>query len=190
MFRTTRRTAAAVTAGAVAALTLATAGAANAATPTAAHPAVAQCTTADLSADFQLQPNVGDRPETEGAALIMVTNHSKHTCTVRGFIGLGYVDAKGTQHSAVTHRTSYVPTTTITLRPGRTAFAGANFISQPYGCATATKALVTPPNQKSSVATPFLSAEGGGKKQNVTLCGDKFNITALAPSASEIGIFS
>ncbi|WP_269853668.1 DUF4232 domain-containing protein [Streptomyces sp. RPT161] len=184
------RTAAVATTGALAALsclTLTTAGTANAAT--AATPTVAQCATGDLKADFQLQPNVGDRPETEGSALIMVTNHSKHTCSVRGFVGLGYVDAKGKQHSAATHRTSYVPTTTITLRPGTTAFAGADFVSQPYGCQKATKALVTPPNQTTSIATPFLSADGGGKKQDITLCGDKFNITALAPSASWIGIF-
>ncbi|WKK21996.1 DUF4232 domain-containing protein [Streptomyces olivoreticuli] len=163
---------------------------AHAATPAASATSIPQCATADLGADFQLQPNVGDRPETRGAALIMVTNNSKHTCNVRGFIGLGYVDAQGKHRDATAHRTSYVPVTTITLRPGTTAFAGANFVSQPTGCPTATAALVTPPNQTTSIATPFLSAEGGGEKQNVTLCGESFNITALAPRASDIGIFN
>jgi hypothetical protein len=185
---TARRTAALAVSGALAAagVIALTAGTAGAAT----SKAVPQCGTSALSADFQLQPNVGDRPEAEGVALIMVTNHSKKTCSVRGYVGLGYVDANGKKHSAATHRTAYVPVRTITLRPKATAFAGANFVSQPYGCTTATKALVTPPNQTTSLTTPFLSALGGGKTQPITLCGNSFNLTDLAPSASDIGIFS
>jgi hypothetical protein len=146
--------------------------------------------TAGLSADFHLQPNVGDRPETEGVALIMLTNKSKSTCTVRGYVGLGYVDAKNKHHNSTANHSKKIKVTTVTLKPGHTAFAGANFISQPTGCAKATKALVTRPTQTKSLVTPFLSAKGGGKTQTITLCGNKFNLTALAPTASAIGFFA
>jgi ABC-type phosphate transport system substrate-binding protein len=120
----------------------------------------------------------------------MLTNKSKHTCTVRGYVGLGYVDTKNKHHSSTANRSKKIKVTTITLKPGHTAFAGANFISQPTGCAKATKALVTPPNQTKSLVTPFLSAQGSGKTQTITLCGNKFNATALSPIASAIGIFA
>lgn len=181
--RIARRAVTVTTAAALAAaggFALSTAGTATAATPQA----VKACTTAGLSADFQLQPNLGDRPETEGVALIMLTNKSKHTCTVRGYVGLGYVDTKNKHHSSTANRSKKIKVTTITLKPGHTAFAGANFISQPNGCAKATKRWRRPPRRSTSRLTtgrqhlqhptsPWLTTSGGinGVELAVTLLG-------------------
>jgi Protein of unknown function (DUF4232) len=84
---------------------------------------------------------------------VVLTNRSGRTCTVRGFPGAAFVSASGTQLGADPKRESGSPTT-ITLRPGQSAWAGLTF-SNPgvSGARTANPAalLVTPPDERDSL---------------------------------------
>ncbi|MHC3467221.1 DUF4232 domain-containing protein [Streptomyces sp. 7R007] len=81
---------------------------------------------------------------------IVLTNTSSRTCTVRGYPGAAYVDASGHQLGADPQRTPGTPTT-VTLAPGRSAWAGLSFSNpEVSGARPATPAslLVTPPDER------------------------------------------
>ncbi|MER6571859.1 DUF4232 domain-containing protein [Streptomyces sp. NPDC001093] len=84
---------------------------------------------------------------------VVLTNASGRTCTVRGYPGAAFVSASGSQLGSDPKRESGSPTT-ITLRPGQSAWAGLTF-SNPgiSGARTATPAalLVTPPDERDSL---------------------------------------
>lgn len=81
---------------------------------------------------------------------IVLTNTSSRTCTVRGYPGAAFLDASGRQLGPDPVRESGSPTT-VTLAPGRSAWAGMTF-SNPgvSGAHAATPAtlLVTPPDER------------------------------------------
>ncbi|WP_369174654.1 DUF4232 domain-containing protein [Streptomyces sp. R28] len=84
---------------------------------------------------------------------IVLTNTADRTCTVRGYPGAAFVDASGRQLGPDPKRSADTPTT-VTLAPGRSAWAGLTFASPEIsGARTATpKALlVTPPDERDSI---------------------------------------
>ncbi|MCC5479270.1 DUF4232 domain-containing protein [Streptomyces sp. NPDC059680] len=84
---------------------------------------------------------------------VVLTNRSGRTCTVHGYPGAAFMSASGSQLGSDPKRESGTPTT-ITLRPGQSAWAGLTF-SNPgiSGAKTATPAalLVTPPDERDSL---------------------------------------
>ncbi|MFJ2827968.1 DUF4232 domain-containing protein [Streptomyces sp. NPDC087263] len=84
---------------------------------------------------------------------INLTNSSQRTCTLRGFPGAAFIDASGKQLGPDPERSSESPTT-VTLAPGKQAWAGLTFSNPEIsGARTATPAalLVTPPDEKDSL---------------------------------------
>ncbi|WP_427924494.1 DUF4232 domain-containing protein [Streptomyces sp. cg40] len=82
---------------------------------------------------------------------IVLTNVSGRTCTVRGFPGAAFVNASGTQLGPNPVRETGSTATTVTLKPGQSAWAGLTFSNPEIsGAKTATPAtlVVTPPDEK------------------------------------------
>jgi hypothetical protein len=82
---------------------------------------------------------------------IVLTNTSGRTCTVRGYPGAAFVNASGTQLGPDPQRETGTTATTVTLKPGRSAWAGLSFSNpEVSGAKTATPAtlVVTPPDEK------------------------------------------
>ncbi|MFJ9242119.1 DUF4232 domain-containing protein [Streptomyces sp. NPDC101776] len=106
-----------------------------------------RCHTSELRAD------VGDNDPGAGQENfpIILTNFSGRTCTVRGFPGAAFVNASGTQLGANPVRESGGTVTTVTLKPGQSAWAGLTFSNPEIsGAKTATPVtlVVTPPDEK------------------------------------------
>ncbi|GGV14377.1 lipoprotein [Streptomyces filipinensis] len=84
---------------------------------------------------------------------VVLTNRSGRTCTLHGYPGAAFVNASGTQIGPDPRREPGSPTT-ITLRPGQSAWAGLTF-SNPgiSGARTATPAalLITPPDERDAL---------------------------------------
>jgi hypothetical protein len=84
---------------------------------------------------------------------VVLTNSSGRTCTLRGYPGAAFIDASGKQLGPDPQRSSGTPTT-VTLAPGKSAWAGLTFSNPEIsGARTATPAslLVTPPDEKDSL---------------------------------------
>ncbi|MEV6482916.1 DUF4232 domain-containing protein [Streptomyces sp. NPDC051576] len=82
---------------------------------------------------------------------IVLTNSSGRTCTVRGFPGAAFVNASGTQLGPDPQRESGSTATTVTLKPGQSAWAGLTFSNPEISgakTATPTTLVVTPPDEK------------------------------------------
>ncbi|MET7781870.1 DUF4232 domain-containing protein [Streptomyces mirabilis] len=92
---------------------------------------------------------------------VVLTNTSHRTCTVRGFPGAAFVDASGKQLGPDPRRSADTPTT-VTLSPGRSAWAGLTF-SNPgiSGAKTATPAslIVTPPDERDPLKVTWKGGE-------------------------------
>ncbi|MFF7356811.1 MULTISPECIES: DUF4232 domain-containing protein [Streptomyces] len=84
---------------------------------------------------------------------VVLTNRSGRTCTLHGYPGAAFVNASGTQIGPDPRREPGSPTT-ITLRPGQSAWAGLTF-SNPgvSGARTATPValLITPPDERDAL---------------------------------------
>ncbi|MEU6576720.1 DUF4232 domain-containing protein [Streptomyces sp. NPDC046805] len=81
---------------------------------------------------------------------IVLTNKSARTCTVHGYPGAAFVNASGAQLGPDPKRSSGSPTT-VTLKPGQSAWAGLSFSNpEVSGAKTATPAalIVTPPDER------------------------------------------
>ncbi|MFF8941969.1 DUF4232 domain-containing protein [Streptomyces sp. NPDC014864] len=81
---------------------------------------------------------------------IVLTNASGRTCTLHGYPGAAFVDASGRQLGPDPKRSEGSPTT-VTLKPGRSAWAGLSFSNPEIsGARTATPAalIVTPPDER------------------------------------------
>ncbi|KUL44621.1 DUF4232 domain-containing protein [Streptomyces regalis] len=92
---------------------------------------------------------------------IVLTNTADRTCTVRGYPGAAFVDASGRQLGPDPKRSPDTPTT-VTLAPGRSAWAGLTFASPEIsGARTATPAalLVTPPDERDSIKVAWTHGE-------------------------------
>ncbi|MFH9599204.1 DUF4232 domain-containing protein [Streptomyces rochei] len=109
---------------------------------------------------------------------IVLTNTSDRTCTVRGYPGAAFVDASGGQLGPDPVRAPSSPGT-VTLAPGKSAWAGLSFSSpQISGARTATPAalLVTPPDEHDPIRVAWTAGEVpvGGDESSV-------KVTALEP---------
>ncbi|MGW0336393.1 DUF4232 domain-containing protein, partial [Streptomyces sp. NPDC003011] len=81
---------------------------------------------------------------------IVLTNTSARVCTVRGYPGAAFLDASGRQLGPDPERSAATPET-VTLAPGKSAWAGLSFSSpEVSGARAATPAalLVTPPDER------------------------------------------
>lgn len=93
---------------------------------------------------------------------IVLTNASGRTCTVRGFPGAAFVNASGTQLGPDPRRESGSSPTTVTLKPGRSAWAGLTFSNpEVSGARTATPAslVVTPPDERDPLTVKWTAGE-------------------------------
>ncbi|MEU6589814.1 DUF4232 domain-containing protein [Streptomyces sp. NPDC046881] len=109
---------------------------------------------------------------------VVLTNTSARTCTVRGYPGAAFVDASGRQLGPDPRREPGTPVT-VTLKPGRSAWAGLTFSNPEIsGAKTARPAalLVTPPDERA----PLKAAWSGGP---VPVSGNSSSVrlTVLAP---------
>ncbi|OIJ68912.1 DUF4232 domain-containing protein [Streptomyces mangrovisoli] len=109
---------------------------------------------------------------------LVLTNTSGRTCTVRGYPGAAFTDSAGKQLGPDPKRSSGTPTT-VTLKPGQSAWAGLTFSNPEIsGAATATPStlVVTPPDE----LDPLKVAWSGGK---VPVSGNSSSVflTVLSP---------
>ncbi|MFI6461573.1 DUF4232 domain-containing protein [Streptomyces sp. NPDC050528] len=84
---------------------------------------------------------------------IVLTNASGRTCTVRGYPGAAFLNASGTQLGDDPQRESG-SATTVTLKPGQSAWAGLSFSNpEVSGAKTATASwlAVTPPDEQDAL---------------------------------------
>ncbi|MFJ5840753.1 DUF4232 domain-containing protein [Streptomyces shenzhenensis] len=105
-----------------------------------------RCHTSELSASVgRNNPGAGQENFP-----VVLTNESARTCTVRGYPGAAFVNASGGRLGPDPTRSSGTPTT-VTLKPGRSAWAGLTFSNPEIsGARTATPAalLITPPDER------------------------------------------
>ncbi|RMB86031.1 DUF4232 domain-containing protein [Streptomyces shenzhenensis] len=105
-----------------------------------------RCHTSELSASVgRNNPGAGQENFP-----VVLTNESARTCTVRGYPGAAFVNASGGRLGPDPIRSSGTPTT-VTLKPGRSAWAGLTFSNPEIsGARTATPAalLITPPDER------------------------------------------
>ncbi|MFJ8533655.1 DUF4232 domain-containing protein [Streptomyces sp. NPDC093591] len=126
---------------------------------TATGPAASttRCHTSELRAAIgRPSPGAGQRNFP-----IVLTNTADRTCTLRGYPGAAFVDASGKQLGPDPKRSPDTPTT-ITLAPGRSAWAGLSFASPEIsGARTATPEglLVTPPDERDSLEVAWTAGE-------------------------------
>ncbi|MEU6478746.1 DUF4232 domain-containing protein [Streptomyces sp. NPDC047017] len=112
---------------------------------------------------------------------LVLTNTSGRTCTVRGYPGAAFTDAGGRQLGADPKRTSGSPVT-VTLKPGRSAWAGLTFSNpQVSGARTATPStlVVTPPDERDPLTVKWTAGQVpvGGNSSSVFL-------TVLSPGTA------
>ncbi|MET8822211.1 DUF4232 domain-containing protein [Streptomyces rochei] len=133
-----------------------------------------RCRTGELRAEVgRVDPGAGQRNFP-----IVLTNTSDRTCTVRGYPGAAFVDASGGQLGPDPVRAPSSPGT-VTLAPGKSAWAGLSFSSpQISGARTATPAalLVTLPDEHDPIRVAWTAGEVpvGGDESSV-------KVTALEP---------
>ncbi|MFJ8543950.1 DUF4232 domain-containing protein [Streptomyces sp. NPDC093586] len=133
-----------------------------------------RCHTSELRASVgRVDPGAGQRNFP-----VVLTNTSARTCTLYGYPGAAFVDASGKQLGPDPRRTPASPRT-VTLTPGRSAWAGLSFSSpQVSGARAATPAalLVTPPDERDPIEVTWTAGEVpvGGNASSVS-------VTALAP---------
>ncbi|QTE02643.1 DUF4232 domain-containing protein [Streptomyces cyanogenus] len=109
---------------------------------------------------------------------VVLTNTSARTCTLHGYPGAAFVNASGTQLGPDPRREPGTPVT-VTLKPGRSAWAGLTFSNPEIsGAKTATPAalLVTPPDERAS-----LRAVWSGGPVPVSGNSSSVRLTVLAP---------
>lgn len=109
---------------------------------------------------------------------VVLTNTSARTCTVRGYPGAAFVNGSGTQLGPDPKREPGTPVT-VTLRPGKSAWAGLTFSNPEIsGAKTARPAalVVTPPDERD----PLKAAWSGGP---VPVSGNSsaVRLTVLSP---------
>ncbi|MFF0160888.1 DUF4232 domain-containing protein [Streptomyces sp. NPDC005263] len=143
-----------------------------AATRSAASPAAAlsRCHTSELRATVgRNDPGAGQENFP-----VVLTNASSRTCTVRGYPGAAFLDTSGRQLGPDPKRSSATPET-VTLAPGRSAWAGLSFANPEISgahAATPASLLVTPPNERDPLKVPWR----GGK---VPVSGNESSVRLL-----------
>jgi len=126
--------------------------------PTAgAAGSVAQCSTANLSAQLK----EGDPAAGSRYATLVLTNTSTHSCTLRGYGGLGLLGAPGQGVPTDLRRNASPSPTTLTVSPGGSVrsllhWARIPAEDEPGDCQpTAVTVVVTPPNQTTALLRPW-----------------------------------
>lgn len=155
---------------------MSTAPAAASTAPSPARPpAGGRCHTSELRASVgRDDPGAGQENFP-----VVLTNVSERTCTVRGYPGIAFLDASGRQLGPDPRREPASGPVTVTLAPGRSAWAGLTF-SRPEvsgaKAATPTTLVVTPPDERDPLRVPWT----GGK---VPVAGNASSVrlTVLAP---------
>ncbi|KUM99816.1 hypothetical protein AQI95_36935 [Streptomyces yokosukanensis] len=144
---------------------------------TAPVPDSSRCHTSELSASVgRNDPGAGQENFP-----VVLTNKSGRTCTLHGYPGAAFVNGSGSQLGPDPRRESGSPTT-ITLKPGQSAWAGLTY-SNPgvSGAETATPAalLVTPPNERDALKVAW----SGG---TVPVSGNSSSVflSALSPGTA------
>ncbi|MEU5626506.1 MULTISPECIES: DUF4232 domain-containing protein [Streptomyces] len=128
-----------------------------------------RCHTSQLRAAVgRVDPGAGQRNFP-----VALTNTSDRTCTVYGYPGAAFVDASGKQLGPDPERAPGSPET-VTLTPGKSAWAGLSFSSpQISGARTATPAtlLVTPPDEREPLEVKWTAGEVpvGGNESSVSV---------------------
>ncbi|MBQ0963829.1 DUF4232 domain-containing protein [Streptomyces sp. RS2] len=128
-----------------------------------------RCHTSELRAAVgRVDPGAGQRNFP-----VVLTNTSDRTCTVYGYPGAAFVDASGKQLGPDPERAPGSPET-VTLTPGKSAWAGLSFSSpQISGARTATPAtlLVTPPDEREPLKVKWTAGEVpvGGNASSVSV---------------------
>ncbi|MFE6171577.1 DUF4232 domain-containing protein [Streptomyces sp. NPDC056464] len=116
-----------------------------------------RCHTSELRASIgRPSPGAGQRNFP-----IVLTNTGDRTCGVRGYPGAAFVDGSGNQLGPDPKRSPDSPTT-VTLTPGRSAWAGLTFASPEIsGARTARPAalLVTPPDERDPLKVAWTAGE-------------------------------
>ncbi len=116
-----------------------------------------RCHTSELRASIgRPSPGAGQRNFP-----IVLTNTADRTCTVRGYPGAAFVDASGKQLGPDPKRSPDTPET-VTLAPGRSAWAGLTFASPEIsGARTATPEalLVTAPDERDALKVAWTAGE-------------------------------
>ncbi|WP_237518950.1 DUF4232 domain-containing protein, partial [Streptomyces sp. SID5910] len=136
-----------------------------------------RCHTSELRAEVgRVDPGAGQRNFP-----VVLTNTSQRTCTVYGFPGAAFVDASGKQLGPDPERAPGSPRT-VTLAPGKSAWAGLSFSSPEIsGARTATpaKLVVTPPDERDPLTVKWTAGEVpvGGNASSVS-------VTALEPGTT------
>ena len=126
------------------------------------------CRESQLKAEIDARP-VGGSAKNDFAKIVLFTNTSSTSCSVRGYPGAALVASSGAQVEQATRTirgnrlglpTSVHTLPTVTLKPGAVASAGLEGVNQKKqgaaqaGCsATYPRVLVTPPN--TATAVPF-----------------------------------
>ncbi|MFA3878276.1 DUF4232 domain-containing protein [Streptomyces sp. MMCC 100] len=128
-----------------------------------------RCHTSELRAAVgRVDPGAGQRNFP-----VVLTNTSERTCTMYGYPGAAFVDASGKQLGPDPERAPGSPQT-VTLTPGKSAWAGLSFSSpQISGARTATPAalLVTPPDEREPLTVKWTAGEVpvGGNASSVSV---------------------
>lgn len=152
-------------------------GAAPAATPagSASSAGTGSAVTGTRCHTLELKASVGRNDPGAGQENfpVVLTNTSGRTCTLRGYPGAAFVDASGKQLGPDPKRSTGTPTT-VTLKPGRSAWAGLTFSNpEVSGAKTATPAalIVTPPDERTHLTVTWTGGKVpvGGNASSVFL---------------------
>ena len=133
------------------AVLLATGAACAAASGPAAGRTLVRCHTVDLSGRLGfIQGAAGSR-----FGPLVLTNRSRHTCTLYGFVGGQLYDARGRRLPTRIVRDHSVPERTVVVEPGRRAFAELHWSAIPSGsarrCPRPRSFAVTPPDERTQL---------------------------------------
>ena len=157
MSRTSTATRRAVLAAAIVAGAIGAAATAHAAT-------LPRCHTADLSGRFGfIQGAAGSR-----FGPVILTNRSRHTCTIFGYLGAQLIGTGGRRLRTVVVRDHSRIPHTVRLRPGRSAAATVRWSAIPSGserCPLPRSMHVTPPDETTQLRLRWTSDRvcGGGR---------------------------
>ncbi|MFT4471876.1 DUF4232 domain-containing protein [Arthrobacter sulfonylureivorans] len=112
------------------------------------------CSADQLAASIETEPGAGAAGSVYRT--LVLTNTSDSSCTLAGYPGVSYVDAKGKQVGAPADRDSEAKTVTVTVAPGGTAAAqlrqtNAQNYGDECGLTDVAGVKIYPPNRKDSL---------------------------------------
>ena len=134
---------------------------------TSTVPGVGRCRTAQVKADFNVQPPVANQPATQTRVLITLTNTSASSCTVYGYAGIGASVGGSTQSIHVNRVNQPGRPVLVTLKAQTTAFAGAAWTSG-SSCTSVANFVLTPPNETTTV--PVSLTQPAASNRAVSIC--------------------